>query len=68
MAFAFFNTKEEVIGSDAPDSFYLGRYHDREADRVGPKIQFPGTEHIVVIGRNRSGKDSGILINGVPVL
>lgn len=60
MAFPFFNTKDDVIGSDAPDAFYLGRYWDVKAQRVGPKIQMPGTEPIVVIGRNRSGKDAGI--------
>src|SRR5262245_58325430 len=60
MAFPFFNANEDVIGSDAPDAFYLGRYWDAARQRVGPKIQFPGTEPIVVIGRNRSGKDACI--------
>jgi type IV secretory pathway TraG/TraD family ATPase VirD4 len=50
----------DVIGSNAPDAFYLGRYWDARAQRVGPKIQFSGTEPIVIIGRNRSGKDAGI--------
>jgi type IV secretory pathway TraG/TraD family ATPase VirD4 len=63
MAFPFFRRRRqepEVIGSDAPDAFYLGRYHDYETGRDGPKLQMPGTEPIIVIGRNRSGKDAGI--------
>jgi len=60
MPLPFFNSKEEVIGSAADDAFYLGRYWDAQKQRVGPKIQFPGTEPIVVIGRNRSGKDGTI--------
>jgi type IV secretion system protein VirD4 len=60
MPFLFFNSKEEVIGSDAPDAFYLGRFWDAQAQRVGRKIQIGGTEPIVVIGRNRSGKDGTI--------
>jgi type IV secretion system protein VirD4 len=55
-----FRSSEGVIGSPALDAFYIGRYHDRTTDRVGPKIQFPGTEPIIVIGRNRSGKDIAI--------
>jgi type IV secretion system protein VirD4 len=61
MAFPFFSRREPpVIGSDAPDAFYLGRYFDEKTGRVGPKMQIPGTEPIVVVGRNRSGKDAGL--------
>jgi type IV secretory pathway TraG/TraD family ATPase VirD4 len=55
---------EEVIGSAAPEAFYLGRYWYEESGfkrpRIGPKMQMPSCEPIVVIGRNRSGKDAGI--------
>ena len=63
MAFPFLRRRRrdpEVIGSDAPDAFYLGRYFDEETGRVGPKLQIPGSEAIIIVGRNRSGKDAGI--------
>src|SRR5689334_11979866 len=50
----------DVIGSDAADAFYVGRFRDEETGTIGPKLQMPGTEPIIVIGRNRSGKDAGI--------
>lgn len=56
----FFSSGEKVIGSDAPDAFYLGRHRDEETGRIGPKMQMPGNEPIIVVGRNRSGKDAGI--------
>ena len=67
MAYPFFGRRDrDVIGSDAPDAFYVGRYFDPETGRVGPKLQMPGTEPIIIIGRNRSGKDSGIgIYNGL---
>jgi type IV secretion system protein VirD4 len=57
---ALFRPSQEVIGSTALDAFYLGRYRDERSGKIGPKIQMPGTEPIVIIGRNRSGKDAGI--------
>jgi len=51
---------DEVIGSAAADAFYLGRYRDEKTGRIGPKLQMPGSEPVVIIGRNRSGKDAGI--------
>ena len=70
MAFPFLRRRRrrepEVIGSDAPDAIYLGRYFDEVTGRVGPKLQMPGTEPIIIVGRNRSGKDSGIgIYNGL---
>jgi type IV secretion system protein VirD4 len=59
MVWRFF-PREEVIGSASPDAFALGRYRDERTGNIGPKIQFPGTEPIIVLGRNRSGKDAGI--------
>jgi type IV secretion system protein VirD4 len=57
---SLFRPSQGVIGSPALDAFYLGRYRDEQTGKIGPKIQFPGTEPIVIIGRNRSGKDAGI--------
>src|SRR4051794_11257678 len=56
--------REEVIGSDAPDAFAVGRYWHEESGfvqpRIGPKMQMAGTEPILICGRNRSGKDVGV--------
>jgi type IV secretion system protein VirD4 len=60
MAFPFFGRKEPVIGSDARDALYLGRYRDPATGEVGAKIQVPRTEPVVIIGRNQVGKDAGI--------
>ena len=63
MAFPFLRRRRrdpEVIGSDAPDAYSLGRYLDEDTGRVGPKLQIPGSEAIIIVGRNRSGKDAGI--------
>jgi type IV secretory pathway TraG/TraD family ATPase VirD4 len=55
---------DAVIGSHAPETFALGRHRVEESGfdqpRIGPKLQMPGCESIVVTGRNRSGKDAGL--------
>ena len=56
----FLRRRETVIGSAARDAFYLGRYRDEASGRIGPKLKMPGSEPIIIIGRNRSGKDAGI--------
>jgi type IV secretion system protein VirD4 len=61
MSFPFFR-HGEVIGSAAPDALYLGRYRDPKTGKLGPKIQIPGSESVVICGRNRVGKDTGIAI------
>jgi len=61
MSFPFFG-REKVIGSKAPDALYVGRYRDPATGKPGAKIQIPGTEPAAIIGRNRSGKDTGITI------
>jgi type IV secretion system protein VirD4 len=54
--------REKVIGSNAPDALYLGRYRDPETGKLGAKIQISGSEGVAIIGRNRVGKDTGIAI------
>jgi type IV secretion system protein VirD4 len=57
----WFRSKEpDVIGPDAPDAVAVGRCRDEKTGRIGAKNKFAGAEPIVVIGRNRSGKDAGI--------
>jgi type IV secretion system protein VirD4 len=64
MALPFLGRGKDVIGSPADDAFYLGRYWVEESGfekpEVGPKMQMPGTEPVIVCGANRSGKDAGI--------
>jgi type IV secretory pathway TraG/TraD family ATPase VirD4 len=66
MSFPFFGrpAQEQVIGSAAPEAFHLARYWYEESGfdcpRIGARMAMPGCEPIVVIGRNRSGKDAGI--------
>ena len=52
--------RDGVIGSDAPDAIYLGRYRDPVTNERGARIQMAGSELVVLIGRNRSGKDIGV--------
>jgi type IV secretion system protein VirD4 len=59
MAFPFFG-RREVIGSSGPGAVYVGCYRDPVTGKIGPPIMVPGSEPGVVIGRNRSGKDTGI--------
>jgi hypothetical protein len=57
--------RKSLIGSDTSDARYLGRYVDEETGRVvGPKLELVGTEPIIIIGRNRVGKDAGIIFDG----
>lgn len=68
MSFPFFNRRRgpEIIGSDAPDAWSLGRYCHEETGHIGPELRVGGTELIVICGRNRSGKDAGIgMVNGL---
>lgn len=63
---AWFRKEPDALGSDAPDAFAFGRCRDEKTGRIGPKLKMPGAEPIVVIGRNRSGKDAGIgNVNGL---
>ena len=55
-------SREKVIGAGMPNGVYLGRYRDPETNAPGPEIWLPWLEMVLIIGRNRSGKDAGILI------
>src|SRR5579862_273919 len=43
-----------------PGAWQLGRYWQKSAQRTGDKLFYARNEPLFVIGRNRSGKDSGI--------
>ena len=54
------NREPAVIGSDASDAFYIGRFWHEQTGfirpRIGPKMQMPGAEPGIVIGAPRMGK------------
>ena len=61
MSFPFFIAA--ILMSSAPTRRTLSisaAFAMRKRAAIGPKLQMPGTEPIIVIGRNRSGKDAGI--------
>jgi type IV secretion system protein VirD4 len=53
-----FGRRSGVLGATEPGAFYLGRYWDKDRQEVGEKLHYGGAQSIVVIGRNRSGKDA----------
>ena len=66
----FFKREPEIIGSDAPDAWSSGRYCNEETwqvdPQVGPELRIGGAMPLVVVGANRSGKDTGIgMVNGL---
>ena len=49
MAWPFSRRRDpEFIGSDAPDAFYSGRFRDEQTGAIGPKMQIPGTEPMII--------------------
>jgi type IV secretion system protein VirD4 len=52
--------RRRMIGSSGPGSVYIGSFRDPATGKIGDPIMVPGSEPGVVIGRNRSGKDTGI--------
>src|SRR4051812_46019336 len=54
--------REKIIGGGKPNGVYLGRYRDPKTNAPGPEIWLPWLDPVLIIGRNRSGKDVGILI------
>jgi len=61
MAFPFFS-REKIIGGGKPSGFYAGCYRDPETGERGPEIWLPWLDPVLIIGRNRVGKDTGIIV------
>lgn len=59
-----FSRQLKVIGSSRPEDLKLGHYHFRKngQNEIGPKIRMPGLRTVLVIGKPRSGKDTGIIV------
>ena len=60
MAFPF--GREKIIGGGKPSGFYAGCYRDPDTGARGPEIWLPWLDPVLIIGRNRVGKDTGIIV------
>jgi type IV secretion system protein VirD4 len=52
---------EAIIGGGKPSGFYAGCYRDPKTGATGPEIWFPWLDPVLIVGRNRSGKDTGLI-------
>ena len=57
-----FFSREKIIGGGKPESFYAGCYRDPDTGARGPEIWLPWPDPVLIVGRNRSGKDTGIIV------
>ena len=55
-------SREKIIGGGKPSGFYAGCYRDPETNARGPEIWLPWLDPVLIIGRNRVGKDTGIIV------
>jgi type IV secretion system protein VirD4 len=53
---------DKIIGGGKPSGFYAGVYRDPVTGARGPEIWFPWLDPILIVGRNRSGKDTGLIV------
>jgi hypothetical protein len=54
--------REKIIGGGKPSGFYAGCHCDPETGARGPEVWLPWLDSVLVVGRNRSGKDTGIIV------
>jgi type IV secretion system protein VirD4 len=54
--------RETIIGGGKPSGFYAGCYRDPETGARGPEIWLPWLDPVLIVGRNRVGKDTGIIV------
>jgi type IV secretion system protein VirD4 len=59
MAWPFFRPPK-VIGSSRPEDLYIGCYRNPDGSK-GPEIRMPGLRTVLICGKPRSGKDTGIV-------
>lgn len=53
--------QENIIGGGKPSGMYAGRYRNLDGS-PGPEIWLPWLDPVLIIGRNRVGKDTGLII------
>jgi len=61
MTWPFVRRTPQIIGSGKPSAFYAGCLRDPVTGERGPEIWLPWLDPILICGRNRSGKDRGII-------
>jgi type IV secretory pathway TraG/TraD family ATPase VirD4 len=55
--------REKIIGGGkGTGGMYAGCYRDPETNARGPEIWLPWLDPVLIIGRNRVGKDTGIIV------
>jgi type IV secretion system protein VirD4 len=54
--------REQIIGGGKPDGFYAGCYRDPDTGARGPEIWLPWLDPVLIVGRNRVGKDTGVVV------
>jgi type IV secretory pathway TraG/TraD family ATPase VirD4 len=54
--------RDKIIGGGKPTGMYCGCYRDPETNERGPEVWLPWLDPVVIIGRNRVGKDTGIIV------
>src|SRR5271169_7015589 len=55
--------REKIIGGGkGTGGLYAGCYRDPVTNARGPEVWLPWLDPVLVIGRNRSGKDTGIIV------
>src|SRR5271169_119909 len=56
-------SREKIIGGGkGSGGLYAGCYRDPDTGARGPEIWLPWLDPVLIIGRNRVGKDTGIIV------
>jgi type IV secretion system protein VirD4 len=56
-------SREKIIGGGkGTGGLYVGCYRDPDTGGRGPEIWLPWLDPVLIVGRNRSGKDTGIIV------
>lgn len=55
-------SREKIIGGGKPSGFYAGCYRDPDTGARGPEIWLPWHDTVLIVGRQRVGKDTGIIV------
>jgi type IV secretory pathway TraG/TraD family ATPase VirD4 len=57
-----FSGENIIGGGKGTGGFYAGCYRDPETGARGPEIWLPWLDPVLIVGRNRVGKDTGIIV------
>jgi type IV secretion system protein VirD4 len=56
------NSSNIIGGGKGTGGFYAGCYRDPDTGARGPEIWLPWLDPVLIVGRNRVGKDTGIIV------